>query len=345
MAKKKKEPSTNEQYPVIGRYINPFTDFGFKKIFGEEPNKDILIDFLNELLREQNHEISDLTYKKTDRLGATDIDRNVVFDLYCENTLGEKFIVEMQKAKQTYFKDRTVFYSTFPIQEQAPKGPWDFKLKSVFAIAILDFVFDDHDKNKIVVSRVQLVDHTTEKVFYDKLTYIFIQMPNFTKTFDELETHLDKWFYVLKNLDKFERIPDKIKDKIFRKIFQIAEYQKLSKEERAAYENSIKYYRDLKNSLDTAEQDGYQKAEEKLIPLLAEAKAREEEERRQKEEAKAREEEERRQKEEAKAREEEAKAKERETTKKLAYRMKKYGEPIEHIIAETGLSVKEINEL
>ena len=161
MARNKKQKADNEKDPVIGRYINPFTDFGFKKIFGEEPNKDILIDFLNELLRPQNHQISDLTYKKTDRLGATDIDRNVVFDLYCENASGEKFIVEMQKAKQ-------------------------------------------------------------------------------------------------------------------------------SKEERAAYENSIKYYRDLKNSIDTAERDGYQKAKGELIPIITQAKAREEEERKQKEEAKAR---------------------------------------------------------
>lgn len=327
MARNKKQKADNEKKPVIGRYINPFTDFGFKKIFGEEPNKDILIDFLNELLRPQNHQISDLTYKKTDRLGATDIDRNVVFDLYCENASGEKFIVEMQKAKQTFFKDRTVFYSTFPIQEQAPKGPWNYQLKSVFAIAILDFTFDDHDKNKTIVNRVHLIDQTTQKVFYDKLSYIFIQMPNFNKSIDELETHLERWFYVLKNLDKFDRIPDKIKDKIFKKVFQIAEYQKLSKEERAAYENSIKYYRDLKNSIDTAERDGYQKAKGELIPIITQAKAREEEERRQKEEAKAREE-------EAKAR-----------IARSIIRRHKRGDTIEDIAEDFEMKVNEVKEI
>lgn len=94
------------------RYINPFTDFGFKKIFGEELNKDLLIDFLNELLKGEQF-IKDLNYKKTEYLGNTEIDRKAIFDLYCENDKGEKFIVEIQKTKQRYFKDRTVYYSVF----------------------------------------------------------------------------------------------------------------------------------------------------------------------------------------------------------------------------------------
>ncbi len=265
-------------------FINPFTDFGFKKIFGEEPNKDLLVDFLNELLRDQNLVIDNLTYKKTDRLGISDIDRNVVFDLYCENEKGEKFIVEMQKAKQSYFKDRTLFYSTFPIQEQALKGKsWNYELKAVFAIALLDFSFNDTEKEKPILNHVQLIDRQSCKVFYDKLTYIFVQFPNFNKRLDELETHLDKWLYVLKHMEKFDRIPEKIKDKIFQKVFRIAEYHNLSKKERQDYEDSLKYYRDLKNSLDTAEQEGYIKAENQYKPQL-------EEERKQKEESIKREE-------------------------------------------------------
>lgn len=109
-----------------------------------------------------------------------------------------------------------------------------------------------------IVSHVQLIDKKTCKVFYDKLTYIFVQMPNFNKEIDELETHLDKWLYVLKNLHKFDRIPKKIKEKIFERVFKIAQYHKMSKEEKMAYEDSLKYYRDLKNSLDTAKEEGYE---------------------------------------------------------------------------------------
>src|SRR6056297_2723318 len=111
------------------KYINPFTDYGFKRLFGEEPNKDLLRDFLNELLREEQGEIVELTYLKDEQLGNTQLDRKAIFDLYCENERGEKFIVELQKAKQNFFKDRSVFYSTFPIQHQAKQGDWNYELK------------------------------------------------------------------------------------------------------------------------------------------------------------------------------------------------------------------------
>ena len=91
------------------KYINPFTDYGFKKLFGEEPNKDLLLDFLNQLLKGEQGEIKDLTYLKTEQLGDSDVDRKAIFDLYCENEKGEKFIVELQKSKQNFFKDRTVY--------------------------------------------------------------------------------------------------------------------------------------------------------------------------------------------------------------------------------------------
>ena len=110
----------------IEKYINPFTDYGFKKLFGEEPNKDLLLDFLNELLKKEQGQIVDLTYLKTEQLGTLDIDRKAIFDLYCENEKGEKFIVELQKSKQNFFKDRTVYYSTFPIREQAKRADWDY---------------------------------------------------------------------------------------------------------------------------------------------------------------------------------------------------------------------------
>jgi len=121
------------------KYINPLTDFGFKKLFGIEPNKELLIDFLNQLLPSV-HQIKELTYTKNEHLGGTEYERKAIFDLYCESQSGEKFIVELQKAKQNFFKDRSVYYSTFPIQEQAKKGDWDFELSAVYTIGILDFV-------------------------------------------------------------------------------------------------------------------------------------------------------------------------------------------------------------
>ena len=240
---------------TIEKFINPFTDFGFKKIFGSEPNKDLLIDFLNELLKTKE-KIKNLTYQKTEHLASTEADRKAIFDLYCENDKGEKFIVELQKVKQQFFKDRSVYYATFPIQEQAIKGEWNYELKTVYCIGILDFVFDDKDKDKLVVDEIGLISKKTGKVFNEKLSFVYVQMPNFTKTEDELETHEEKWFYLLKNLHKFDRIPAKLQDKIFKKVFKIAEIAKYSADEKQKYIDSLKFYLDLKNSLDYAKYEG-----------------------------------------------------------------------------------------
>ena len=125
------------------KYINPLTDFGFKKLFGSEPNKILLIDFLNQILPDK-HQIKDLTYSRNEQLGLNELDRKAIFDLYCTGESGERFIVELQKAKQNFFKDRSIYYASFPIQEQAQKGNWDYRLEPVYTVGILDFIFDDH---------------------------------------------------------------------------------------------------------------------------------------------------------------------------------------------------------
>lgn len=239
------------------KYVNPFTDFGFKKLFGEEMNKDLLLDFLNELLREEQGEIKDLTYMKSEHLGTTELDRRAIFDLYCENEKGEKFIVELQKTKQKFFKDRALYYSTFPIREQAKSADWIYELKAVYTIAILDFVFDE-DKQQPDKYRydVKLTDIETRKVFYDKLTFIYLEMPKFNKTIDQLETRFDKWLYVIRNLNRLNNLPEKLRERVFEKVFQVAEIAKFTPEQVRYYEDSLKYYRDIKASLDTKYEEG-----------------------------------------------------------------------------------------
>ena len=244
------------------KYINPFTDFGFKKLFGEEPNKDLLIDFLNQVLKGEH--VKDLTYLKTEQLGPNFSDKRAIFDIYCENDKGEKFIVEMQKVKQKYFKDRSVYYSTFPIQQQAITGDWNFELKAIYTIGILDFVFEEDKKNQDFFHwEVKLMETTKKTVFNDKLTYIYLELPKFNKTEKELKTRFDKWLYVLKNLPKLDRLPAKMKDIIFEKLFKVAEIAMFEPVEREIYEDSLKNYRDLVNSIETAEQDGEEKGKRK----------------------------------------------------------------------------------
>jgi len=242
---------------LTDKYINLFTDFGFKKLFGTEFNKPLLVDFLNQLIGPETGLIKDLTFLSTEQLGRSQADRQAIFDIYCENEKGEKFIVELQKAKQNYFKDRSIYYSTFPIQQQAKKGEWNFKLKAVYTIGILDFVFEEDKKDdRIVYRKIQLMDVDSSRVFYDKLTYIYLEMPKFTKSEEELETHFDKWLYILKNLHLLTDRPKKIQERIFGQLFEQAEIAQFSEQEYQEYENSLKYYRDLKNSMDTAFDEG-----------------------------------------------------------------------------------------
>ena len=235
-----------------GRYINPFTDFGFKKLFGTEFNKELLINFLNQVLGDRER-IQDLTYLNTENLGNTEADRRAIFDLYCENEKGEKFIIELQNVEQQYFKDRSIFYSTFPIQSQAPKGKkWDYRLKAVYTIGILNFSFPDRSDLERYLREVQLIDRQTFEVFYDKLTFLYLEMPNFNKGERELENQFDKWMYVLKNLHQLQERPTKIQEKIFDKLFNEAEIAKLTPEDMKAYEESLKVYRDSYSVIETA---------------------------------------------------------------------------------------------
>jgi len=249
-----------EKDRLKNKYIDPFTDFGFKKLFGDECNKDLLLDFLNELLHKEEGKIVSITYLKTERLGISEESRKAVFDLYCENEKGEKFIVELQKSRQEYFKDRTLYYSTFAITDQALQGnKWNFKLKDVYVVAILNFVLEENKNNPDKYRYdVMLTDIETNDVFYEKLKYVYLEMPKFKKEVSELETHFEKWMYVLKNINRLDNIPDRLRERIFEKMFAAAEIAKLTKEEYKAYVDSLNSYRDYKNTLD------YAKKEERL---------------------------------------------------------------------------------
>ncbi len=249
---------SNCPIPPTEKYVNPFTDYGFKRIFGEEPNKGLLKDFLNDLLHEEQGEIKEIQYLNNEQLGDTSQSRKAYFDLYCTNEKGERFIVELQKTKQNFFKDRTVYYSTFPIREQAKRGDfWDFELKAVYTIAILDFVFDeDKDKPDKYLYNVKLTDQETKEIFYDKLTFVYLAMPKFTKTLDETENHLEKFLFILNNLTKFQGIPEGLKDEKFVKLFKLAEVANFNQHEFEEYEASLKEYWDLNAYYNTAIKEG-----------------------------------------------------------------------------------------
>ena len=239
---------------ITDKYIDPFTDFGFKRIFGAEKHKHLLISFLNDLIDDLESKIVDVEYRNLEKLGINISDRKAVFDIFCTDENGDSFIVELQRAKQTYFKDRSIYYTSFPIQEQAKKGDWDYNLSRIYFVGILEFNIDD-DENYI--KKVSLIDEHTNKKFYDKLTYYYIEMPKFKKTEEELSNHLDIWLYILNNMIDLTDIPQKLKDdKIIQEVFDIAEFLKLSKDEQFAYQHTLKVRLDNINTLRYAIEEG-----------------------------------------------------------------------------------------
>ena len=252
-------------YPLQDRYISLLTDFGFKRIFGTELNKRLLIDFLNTLLPAHHH-IQDLTFKNTEQLGSTTIDRKAIFDIYCQAQNGDRFIVEIQKAKQNFFKDRSIYYATFPIQEQALKGEWNYELSAVYAVGVLDFIFDDHKTDDTCLHVVELKNQRCE-VFYKKLKFIYIELPKFNKSLDQLDSHFDKWMFLLRHLAELTDRPQPLQEGIFPELFAAAEIANFSPTEQETYKNSLKYYRDMNNVVDTARQEGIQKGIQKGIDL------------------------------------------------------------------------------
>ncbi|MGM9839597.1 MAG: Rpn family recombination-promoting nuclease/putative transposase [Sodaliphilus sp.] len=239
------------------KYISLLTDFGFKRIFGTDLNKDLLIGFLNALF-EGEHVITDVKYLNSEHLGDVLAERKAIFDVYCETENGEKFIVEMQNAFQEFFKDRSLFYSTFPIREQASKGSnWDFRLNHVYTIALINFDMREPAFDQSRLSHtVKLCDTYTHKVFYDKLDFIYVEIAKFDKNADELTTTFEKWLYVLKNLSRLDNQPQSLRDKVFDRLFTQAEIATFTPRELKAYEDSRKAYRDLKNCLDSAIREG-----------------------------------------------------------------------------------------
>ena len=236
------------------RYINPYTDFGFKKLFGTEMNKDLLISFLNALFNNDEKEIEDVQYLNSEHLGDGYGDRRAVFDVYCKTKDGGRFIVEMQKAEQTYFKDRSLYYSTFAIREQAPKGKdWDYHLEDVYTVGVLNFKFpgDEYPADSYR-HEIKLKDVENNHVFYPKLTFVYLEMPKFNMAEDELVTMFDKWMFVLRNLSRLLDRPKALQDRIFDRLFEQAEIAKYSPAERREYEVSVKNYWDYNSTMKTA---------------------------------------------------------------------------------------------
>ncbi len=248
-----------------GRFIDPLSDFGFKRIFGTEANKDILIDFLNVVFAGERN-VADLTFNQNENNGQIPILRKAVFDLCCTGTDGEQFIIEVQRVRQEYFKDRCLYYSSSLVRDQMETGVtnWKYDLKPVYLIGLMDFCFENSTDGHYL-HEIRLVNRSSGEVFYDKFGLTFIEMPRFAKAESELSTELDKWLYLLKNLSKLDKIPAVLEESVYDKVFRIAEVCNLNQEEKMAWDAYLKVKWDNENSMEYAKKEAMREGREEGI--------------------------------------------------------------------------------
>ena len=226
----------------MGKFINPFTDVGFKRIFGQEMSKPVLLAFLNSLLVGERT-IVDLKYLDKEQLALDEGNRSLIYDIYCETDTGEHIIVEMQNKSQPYFKNRSVYYISRSIVEQGERGSeWGYDIKAVYLIAFLNFRLDG--LTETFRTDVALMDMERHTPFSDKVRMVFLQLPYFTKKLDNCQNTFERIVYVLKHMDILQRMPFLAQDAVFQRLSEIAEMASLNSDERQQYDESLRHYRD-----------------------------------------------------------------------------------------------------
>ena len=245
----------------MAKFINPFTDIGFKRIFGQEFSKPLLLNFLNNLLVGEK-EIVDITFLDKEQPAMYADDRSLIYDIYCKTTNGEHIIVEMQNKEQPFFKKRSIYYVSEAISRQGERGAeWKYDIKSVYLVAFLNFKIDDIGTK--FRTDALLMDMHTKEVFSNDFRMIYLQLPYFDRQAEECENDFERWIYVLKNMEALNRMPFAAKDSVFAKIAEIADISALSKEERMKYDEGIRKYRDTICVMDYAIEKGMEKGIEK----------------------------------------------------------------------------------
>lgn len=236
-------------------FINPFTDFGFKRIFGQTIHRDLLIDFLNALLKGERT-VVELSFNNPELQPEVESGKRVIFDVYCESDDGTEFIVEMQALRQDHFLDRALYYQSRILVAQGRKGKtWNYELCPVYGIFFMDFTMDGSTEFR---TDVALANMRTGKLFNDKLRQIFLEMPRFTKEADECENDFERWLYMIKNMSILKRMPFKAQKAVWDRLLEVADLASLSAEELMQYEESLKNYRDYHNTMNTVAREGRQ---------------------------------------------------------------------------------------
>ena len=223
------------------RYINLLTDYGFKRVFGDE---EVMTAFLTDLLQPKSPIIG-ITFLDKELDGLSQYERGVVYDLLCRTEDGGEFIVEMQNRSQPHFADRILYYLSRSLSSQVERGDkeWDFSLKPVYCICFLNFHLKGFKPR--TQRTVQLKVEETEEVFSDKLKVFTLELPDYRSMCEEdSKTQIDYWLYNIANLETMTtNIPFQQQQPVFGKVGNIAELVRMTPDELKLYNISIDTYR------------------------------------------------------------------------------------------------------
>ena len=262
-------------------YAELLNDFMFKRIFGSEENKDVLIAFLNVML--DDLDIVDVTFIPTEHLGGTEHDRKAVFDISCRCSDSRTFIIEIQRGYQKYFRDRALFYTSYPINEQGriAKGnhdklnqerrnqgleeepfDWDYKLNPVIVVGILNFAIkheDDWPEGRFH-SSYRIREDLTHEPMTENLRFVYLELGRFKKKLWELETRFEKWMYLFRNIQEMIVRPDVFSENEFERLFTLARIANFTAQEMEDYMHTFKqcdYYNVIRTAEEEARERGH----------------------------------------------------------------------------------------
>lgn len=233
------------------KFVDPKTDIAFKKIFGNEAHKSILIEFLNEML-ELEYPIENVEILNSYQPPKFEGMKNTSLDVKAKDSSEREFIVEMQVAKEAWFSQRAIYYSSKAYSQQLSIGENYHKLKPVIFLGILNFdAFNSPD----YFSRHLIVDKKTHKHDLKDLEWNFVELKKFKKTEQELETVADKWIYFIQQAIQLDHIPENVDTNALRLAYEIAEQHQWTAEELAIYDAQEMEIHRQQNVLETAKME------------------------------------------------------------------------------------------
>ena len=238
------------------KYADLLNDEVFKLVFGRESTKDVMIEFLNQVILDRK--IVDLEFIDKEMHPIERDAKGTVYDMFCKTDDGSRIIVEVQRRKQPFYPERALYYSTFQIQRQVEAGAEYYDFLPVYVVSILDFKMDDDPDANAVRTAYRLYEEASHKLLTDRVTFIFIELPKFTKTVEELDGNiLEGMYFCFKNMTELESRPEVLDHQIFTKIFDVTELYNMDQDTRDKVLENMTTERDLRNQMTYAREEGH----------------------------------------------------------------------------------------